>query len=314
MSLKVGDEKIVNPLQKSALNKKSLCDYVINIASGCLHGCTFCYVPSTPAIRTRQKELSRRGVKDPQLDWGNYLFIREEIPEKLEQILSRKRTWEVTKSGKGVVLLCSGTDPYQNKQTADITRKIIQILTKYKKRVRVLTRGLLWINDLDILNHKNVTVGMSLPCLSDDIIKPIEPYSPPPSERYKALLRANKTGCRLYIAMAPTPPNMTLDDFKFSLDKFAQINPEVIFWEPINARGTNGKRMLAAGLDFAKLVMTKKSWAENFKKQWEYVEIAANEVGCLDKIHFWPDPELEGFINEHQISDWLYRETIETWK
>jgi len=64
-----GTETIVNPLQKSALNKKSLCDYVVNIASGCLHGCTFCYVPSTPSIRTQQKRLHQKGVDNPQLDW-----------------------------------------------------------------------------------------------------------------------------------------------------------------------------------------------------------------------------------------------------
>lgn len=314
MSIKSDVENIVNPLQKSALNKKSLCDYVINIASGCLHGCTFCYVPSTPAIRTRQKELNQRGVKDPQLDWGNYLFIRKEIPQKLEKTLSRKRTWHVTESGQGVVLLCSGTDPYQNKQTAEISRKSIQILIHYKKRVRVLTRGLLWVNDLDILTHKNITLGMSLPCIKDEIIQPIEPYSPPPSKRYKALLQAKKTGCRLYVAMAPTPPNMTLEDFKFSLDKISEINPEVIFWEPINARGTNGKRMLAAGLEFAKSVMTKKLWAENFKQQWEYIRIAAEEVGCLEKIHFWPDPELKGYIDQQEIDNWLYRKTIEKWE
>jgi DNA repair photolyase len=89
-----GTEKIINPLQKSALNKKSLCDYVVNIASGCLHGCTFCYVPSTPSIRTQQRKLRQKGVEDPQFDWGKYLFIREEVPEKLDQILTRKRKWE----------------------------------------------------------------------------------------------------------------------------------------------------------------------------------------------------------------------------
>ncbi len=86
-----GTEKVVNPLQQSQLNKKGLCDYVINIASGCLHGCTFCYVPSTPAIRARQSQLKNKGVDDPQMDWGQYLFVRQDIPEKLEKILSRKK-------------------------------------------------------------------------------------------------------------------------------------------------------------------------------------------------------------------------------
>lgn len=157
-----GTEAIACPLQKSALHKKGLCDYVINIASGCLHGCTFCYVPSTPAIRTRQANLSKRGIDNPQMDWGKYLFVRDQIPAQLGKTLDRKRKWTTSNSGKGVVLLCSGTDPYQNKQTASITRQIIKILIKKDRRVRILTRSPLWQQDLDILVHPNVTVGIRL--------------------------------------------------------------------------------------------------------------------------------------------------------
>jgi DNA repair photolyase len=308
-----GTEKIVNPLQKSALNKKGLCDYVVNIASGCLHGCTFCYVPSTPSIRTQQKKLHEKGVINPQLDWGKYLFIREDVPEKLDEILKKKRTWETTPSGKGVVLLCSGTDPYQNKQTAEITRRTIQILIKNDKKIRILTRGLLWLNDLDILTHPNITLGMSIPCINDELLKAIEPKAPLSSDRYKALEKGYQANCRLYVAMAPTSPMMTLDDFRFNLEKFLKINPELIFWEPINARGSNGKRMLAAGLEFAKLTMTKKSWAEIFIKQWGFIEKASEELGCLEKIHIWPDLSLKGFVNEEKINNWLYKPTIEKW-
>ncbi len=98
-------EDVVNPLQRSNLNKKGLCDYVINIASGCLHGCTFCYVPSTPAIRTRSSEFKQIGIENPQEDWGKYLFVRQNIPNQLENILQKKRKWNQTPSGKGVILL-----------------------------------------------------------------------------------------------------------------------------------------------------------------------------------------------------------------
>lgn len=313
MALVKGTEKVVNPLQESELNKKGLCDYVINVASGCLHGCTFCYVPSTPAIRVKQSELKEKGVSDPQMDWGKYLFIREEIPEQLERILSRKKAWRTTKEGKGVVLLCSGTDPYQNKQTANITRSVVEILLKSNKRVRILTRSPLWVKDLDILNHPDVIVGMSLPYLDDELSRKIEPFAPTPSVRYKALLQGAAKNCRLYVAIAPTPPTMNGDDFKKHLEKIMHINPEVIFWEPINARGSNGKRMVAAGLDFAESVMTKQSWAECFIRQWENIEVAATELGCLDKLHIWVDPGLKGYVDSDKLNHWLYRPTVEQW-
>ncbi|NWF61597.1 MAG: radical SAM protein [Fischerella sp.] len=313
MSIVKGTEEIIKPLQESELNKKGLCDYVINVASGCLHGCTFCYVPSTPAIRARQSQLKDKGVDNPQMDWGQYLFVRQEIPQKLEKILSRKKAWRETRSGQGVVLLCSGTDPYQNNQTASVTRSVVEILLKYNKKVRILTRSPLWVKDIDILKHKNVTVGMSLPYLDDDLSRQIEPHAPSPSLRYEAMLEGYKAGCRLYVAVAPTPPNMALDDFKRHLEKVMCINPEVIFWEPINARGSNGKRMVAAGLDFAASVMTKKSWAECFIRQWEYMETAATELGCFDKLHIWVDPGLKDYVDSKKLNHWLHKPTVERW-
>lgn len=314
MPIVKGTEKIVNPLQESALNKKGLCDYVVNVASGCLHGCTFCYVPSTPAIRTKQAQLKEKGVNDPQMNWGQYLFVREEIPELLEKTLRRKKSWRMTPEGKGIVLLCSGTDPYQNKQTANVTCGAVQALLRHNKRVRILTRSPLWLNDLEVLKHPNVIVGMSLPYLDDELSRLIEPQAPPPSERYKALLKGHQAKCRLYVAVAPTPPSMTLDNFKEYLDKIMKFEPEVIFWEPINARGTNGKRMLAAGLEFTKNIMTKSSWAEYFKRQWDDIEAAAQDIGCLERLHIWPDPELRGYIDDAKLDYWLYKPTVEKWE
>ncbi|MBD2113635.1 MULTISPECIES: SPL family radical SAM protein [Cyanophyceae] len=308
-----GSEKIVNPLQESALHKKGLCDYVVNIASGCLHGCTFCYVPATPAIRTRKAILAEAGVEDPQMEWGNYLFTRDNIPSQLEDLIERKRNWKVTESGKGVVLLCSGTDPYQTKETALITRETVKILLRYKKRVRILTRSPLWIKDLDILCNENVTVGMSLPHFEDELSKVVEPYSPSPSARYNAMIKGAKAGCRLFVAAAPTPPNITLREFESYFQKISRLNPEVVFWEPINARGTNGKRMQKAGLKFVDLVMHEKSWANNFLEQWEIIERAAENTGFLSKLHIWPDKALRKFTDSSKVDYWIDRPTVERW-
>ncbi|MBD1874343.1 radical SAM protein [Nodosilinea sp. FACHB-131] len=308
-----GTETILSPLQRSGLNKKGLCDYVVNVASGCLHGCTFCYVPSTPTIRTRQEHFRTSGVNDPQMDWGDYLLLRDKLPEKLEEQLNRKRTWKETEAGKGVVLLCSGTDPYQNNRVAKITRQSVKILLKSQKRIRILTRSPLWLKDLDVLMDRNVTIGMSLPHLDDQLSRQIEPHAPLPSDRLKALYMGKKSGCRLYVAIAPTVPQMGKKDFLEYLGKILPLEPEVIFWEPINARGSNGKRMLSAGLSFAASVMSHKDWAENFLKQWNAIEEAAAELGCLDILHIWPDPALNKYISSDRLETWFYRPTVEVW-
>ncbi len=309
----LGEEKILSPLQRSGLNKKGLCDYVVNVASGCLHGCTFCYVPSTPAIRTRQKHLRDKGVENPQLDWGNYLFVRDDLPARLDDQVRRKRKWEETEAGKGVVLMCSGTDPYQNPQVSEVTSQAIQRLAKYQKRIRILTRSPLWLKDIGVLNQPNITVGMSLPHLDDQLSRQIEPHSPLPSDRLKALYKGKEAGCRLYVAIAPTPPHMQKADFTRYLQKILPLEPEVLFWEPINARGTNGKRMVSAGLDFAESVMNHNGWAKNFMRQWEAIEEAAHELGCSDILHVWPDPALGKYVDQEKLNHWFYRPTVECW-
>lgn len=308
----VGVETIAQPLTESGLSKKGLCDYVVNVASGCLHGCKFCYVPSTPMIRMRQAHLKERGVDDPQMDWGSYLFIRDDLPEALERSLSSNRKWKQSEAGKGVVMLCSGTDPYQNSRVARVTRQAVQVLLKHNKRVRILTRSPLWLRDLDILVHPNVTVGMSIPHLDDELSRQIEPGAPRPSDRLKAMKLGHEAGCRLYVAMAPTPPMLEVAHFINILWQFEEFKPEVIFWEPINGRGTNGKRMLAAGLDWAKEIQSTDQWANNFLRQWMHVVCAAEVVHCFDRLHVWADKGLTPFCEEN-VEEWFYKPTPEQW-
>jgi radical SAM superfamily enzyme YgiQ (UPF0313 family) len=79
-------------LGESGLYHKSLCDYVINVATGCKHGCKFCYVPSTPNITARQEMLGEQaGVTDGQYEWGSYLLYRDDLPERLSRKLDGKQ-------------------------------------------------------------------------------------------------------------------------------------------------------------------------------------------------------------------------------
>lgn len=305
----VNSEEIKQPLQETNLWKKYLGDYVINVASGCLHGCSFCYVPSTPAIRARETHLQERGVEDPQ-DWGSYLIIRDNAPEKLEKILSGKRSWKESYQGRGVVLLCSGTDPYQNNRVANITRQCIEILLSYNKRVRILTRSPLFLNDLDLLANTLVTTGVSIPTLDDAFCRTVEMKAPRPSDRYRAIAKASEAGCRVYIAMAPTPPFYTQTDFSHLLTQFLKVNPEVIFWEPINLRGGNVERM--SHLPWAEEIRCSQTWAKNFFSSWSDLKVAAQELNCLDLIMPWFDPDLKNF-NPPAGIDWNPKQTPEQW-
>lgn len=314
MSIIKGSEAIKQPLSESALNKKSLCDYVINVATGCTFGCTFCLVPSTPMVRMKTEKLSAMGVTDPLLDWGDYLLIRDDLPKALETQLSRMRSWRETPAGRSVVLLCIGTDPYQNAQTASITREAVQILLRYGKRVRILTRSPLWVQDLDILVNPLVTVGLSIPHGDDQLSRQLEPHAPLPSDRFQAMQKGFAAGCRLFLAMAPTPPTMTANDMELHITRLLAWNPEVIFWEPINRRGTNLERMTAAGIEWVDTLKDRSAWAEYFLQQWYEMEQLRWRLRLGDRLHIWTDAGLQTFVDQAAIERWWYRPTPELWQ
>ncbi len=76
--VRTGEDPTKAILSESGLNSKHLCDYVVNVATGCRHGCKFCYVPSTPNIRTRPDMLKEEvDVENGQKEWGKYVLYRE---------------------------------------------------------------------------------------------------------------------------------------------------------------------------------------------------------------------------------------------
>lgn len=161
--------------------------------------------------------------------------------------------------------------------------------------------------------HPNVTVGMSIPYLDDELSRRIEPGAPPPSVRLKAMYEGKKAGCRLYVAIAPTPPTMDYESFRSHLETLLTLEPEVMFWEPINARGSNGKRMMAAGLDFVQSIMKHQDWANNFVNQWKMIEYAADCLGCKNRLHIWTDSGLRSYVDSELLEHWWYKPTVEHW-
>lgn len=289
-------------LSESRLYKKSLCDYVINVATGCRHGCEFCYVPTTPAIKSREKVLNdRTGVSDVQQDWGSYLLYRDDLPERLRTELETREDWRCTDRGRGVVMLSSGTDCYQDRRAAQITRGCIQELIAHNRPVRVLTRSPAVVRDIELFKKAGelITVGSSIPSLDDDLVRVLEPNAPPPSARWEALDELRQAGVPRFVSMSPTYPTMGENELWNVLTFIKAVDPEVVFHEPINPRGKNFQMCVeaaeAAGrLEFADQLQKlndQETWVEYALGQINLVQQLADEIGGL-KIHSWPDREL----------------------
>lgn len=289
-------------LSKSDLYKKSLCDYVINVATGCKHGCEFCYVPTTPGLKGRKEKLQEfASVEDLQEEWGSYLLYRDDLPERLRTELEQKDQWERTERGRGIVMLSSGTDCYQDRRSAQITRACIRELVDHGRPVRVLTRSPAVLRDKELFQQAGdlVTVGSSIPTMNDELAKVLEPNAPPPSARWRALDEFRKAGVSRFVSMSPTYPTMGEQEIWKTLTYLKCLNPGVIFHEPINPRGKNFEMCVQAaqssGMDELANELRKlkdpEKWVEYAIEQIVMVRQIADHLGGLN-IHTWPDREL----------------------
>ncbi|MFD1588536.1 radical SAM protein [Halorientalis brevis] len=303
--LRVNTDPTKAVMSESQLHTKSLCDHVINVATGCRHGCKFCYVPTTPALEHREDMLNEQAdVDDAQQDWGSYLLYRDDLPERLHQVLDERDPSErkQTDRGRGVVMLSSGTDCYQDRRAAQITRGCVKELIAHELPVRILTRSPAVVRDLDLFKQAGdlITVGSSIASLDTELVSAMEPNAPPPMARWEALDTLQQADVPVFVSMSPTYPGMDKYEIDNLLGHFSALGAEVVFHEPINPRGANFELCRAAAKDagrddIARTLETfandHQAWVEYALKQINLVQRRATRYDNLN-VHSWPDDQL----------------------
>ena len=154
---------------KSALSRSGLydLDYSYNPYLGCYHGCRYCY-----SVSILSRELA--------LDWGNFVFVKENVIEVLRQEVLRKK--------RGVVGVSTASDPYQPvEKVHELTRKGIEVLRGSGFHVSIQTRSPLVLRDADLIKGPGFDLGVTITTLDEWVARKVEPKSPRPLERAKVL-------------------------------------------------------------------------------------------------------------------------------
>lgn len=312
--VRTGDDPTKAVLSDSGLNKKHLCDYVINVATGCRHGCKFCYVPSTPAVRTRPEMLKEHAdVDSPQKEWGDYVLYRDDIIERIDGILDRKRTWNHTRRGRGVVGISFATDCYMDGRAGRITREVVRSLADHEYHARVLTRNpILALQDEDVFRQAGeyVTIGSSISALNADQVGAIEPRAPAPEHRLRGLQKFADLGVNTFVSMSPTYPTMTKSGMREQLERVAECDPGVIFHEPINPRSGNFQMTIRAALEAGEeelhnaldRLRNQENWLEYCLRQFTWMQTLGDELNL--PVHLWPDKRQVNMA-EPAVEEWL---------
>jgi DNA repair photolyase len=167
----------------------------INPYRGCSHGCVYCYARPSHAYM---------GLS-PGLDFETRLFYKADAGSVLEQQLARP----------GYVcqpiMLGANTDPYQpSERQLRVTRAILEVLTRSRHPVNILTKGALVLRDLDLLRElaqqRLVGVGVSITTLDNDLKRTMEPRTASPQARLRVVAELRAAGIPCGVMAAPMIP------------------------------------------------------------------------------------------------------------
>ncbi len=158
------------------------------------------------------------------------LSAKINAPELLERQLSRR----AKKKDYGIIALSSSTEPYMPiEEKLGLTRKLLEVILKYKFPVHVLTKSTLVLRDLDLLKEidKNAIlpddlkpklkhgaiISFSISTIDEKLAKILEPGAPPPKERLKTMKKCKEKGFLTGIDLIPVLPY--LSDSEDKLDE-----------------------------------------------------------------------------------------------
>lgn len=317
-------------IERNRFKYKSLSCWSYNIAVGCEHGCTFCYVPEV-STRKLGAKLKDYGVQDPDGEWGEYLLLRPWDQYAFERSLREAENMpaaELNSDGNRAVMACTTTDPYQAIRHKDATRRkelqfhaenlmsqfLGTVACNSTLNVRILTRSPMARQDFGLMRDigKRLLFGMSLPTLDNRLSKVYEPHAPSPSKRLETLQLAKEAGLNVYVAVAPTYPECDSEDLNRTFAAIKHLDPVTVFHEPINIRADNIGRIKrnaeAEGVTLRSQVFnSKESWVEYQNITFYQVEELAKAHGLYNRLHLWPDASLKGWIDQKWLDQWWNR-------
>ncbi len=170
----------------------------LNPYRGCSHACQYCYARST----------HRYFALDVGRDFERIVFVKTNIAAALRRDLTSS-SWRHES-----VAIGTATDPYQPAEGQfRLTRQCLEVLADEANPASITTKGTLIVRDLDVLSHlarlNCVSVNVSLITLDEQIWRRVEPGTPPPRSRLKAIERLSAAGIPTSVFLMPILPGIT---------------------------------------------------------------------------------------------------------
>lgn len=231
-------------LAKTILNKTKrrdpwfLDDYTINPYIGCSFNCLYCYI---------------RGSK-----YGIHMEEKLSIKTNAVELLEKALRNRAKKNQHGVIVMSSATDPYlQIEKETQLTRKLLEVILKYRFPVHIITKSDLVVRDFDLLKEINerailpkeyeeklshkVFITFSFSTIDDAIGKIFETGATPPSIRIQTMQHALNENFLSGVSLMPLIPFIsdTGEHLEKMFSTFGAMKVKYIFPSTITLFGEN---------------------------------------------------------------------------
>ena len=197
------DEKteIIYTHPKTIINKITSPDlagmFSMNPYQGCEHGCIYCYA----------RNAHEYWGYSAGLDFERKIIVKENAAEILAKELSNPR-WEPQP-----IMFSGNTDCYQPlERKFGITRKMLEVLLKYRHPASMITKNALIRRDIDILSEmaklKLVHVMVSITGLDESMRLKLEPRTATYKQRLETVRALADAGIPVGVMTAPIIPGL----------------------------------------------------------------------------------------------------------
>jgi DNA repair photolyase len=187
----------------------------LNPYRGCEHGCIYCYARPTHEYLGFSAGL----------DFESKIMVKANAPQLLRAELESPRWQPQTLVMSGV------TDPYQPvERKLRITRGCLEVLTKFRNPVAIITKNRLVARDADLLEdltaHNAVAVNISVTSLDSNLQRVLEPRTSSPQARLDAIRQLRSAGIPTGVMVAPIIPGLTDHEVPRILDACAEAGAQ----------------------------------------------------------------------------------------
>lgn len=247
--------QILNETAKKIVNKVNSPDlhfgFSMNPYQGCEHGCIYCY-----ARNTHEYYGFSAG-----LDFETKIIVKQNAPELLEKHILQS-SWQAVP-----IMLSGNTDCYQpQEKKLRITRKMLEVMVRYRHPVGIITKNALVQRDIDLLKDLAadhlVNVMISITTLDEELRRVMEPRTASAIKRLQTIEALSKAGVPVGVMNAPIIPGLNHHEIPEILKAAAEHGALTCGMTVVRLNGSVGKIFED---------WLRKNFSDRFEKVWNQI-------------------------------------------